>query len=184
MLEQALDTMQQDAETGGKTREEAEADRRKLLSGELLVEGDEEVDEEEEIGIAGDLARQMVPIKTQEKAASLSIRSLPVPKEDAEILRKIGCPVVSDDDVKLVGVKEPVKKDVKPFVSAKITFRRKMDIVELDANGRIVDKGDEDFTPSSGWTGRKAGFEFKLGERGLGYYRTGKKVVVPSNTAY
>ena len=34
------------------------------------------------------------------------------------------------------------------------------------------------------WTGRKAGFEFKLGERGLGYYRTGKTVRVPSNTAY
>ena len=68
--------------------------------------------------------------------------------------------------------------------SAKIIFKTKWDIVELDPNGRIVDKGDADFTPSPKWTGRVAGFEFKLGERGLGYYRTGKKVVVPSNTAY
>jgi hypothetical protein len=36
--------------------------------------------------------------------------------------------------------------------------------------------------PSLKWIGRKGGFEFKLGERGLGYYRTGTKVVVPINT--
>jgi hypothetical protein len=70
------------------------------------------------------------------------------------------------------------------FPVYRIRFREKFDIVELDANGHVVDKGDDDFMPSKGWIGRKAGFEFKLGERGLGYYRTGKKVVVPSNTAY
>ena len=48
----------------------------------------------------------------------------------------------------------------------------------------LVTLGDDDFTPSLKWTGRKGGFEFKLGERGLGYYRTGQKVVVPSNVAY
>jgi poly(A) polymerase len=57
-------------------------------------------------------------------------------------------------------------------------------IVELDAFGYIVDKGDEDYQPSHTWVGRKAGFEFKVGERGLGYYRTGTPVVVPSNVAY
>jgi hypothetical protein len=57
-------------------------------------------------------------------------------------------------------------------------FPREADIVELDAaNGYVIDKGDDDFCPSKQWTGRKAGFEFKLSERGLGYYRTGKKVV-------
>ena len=71
-----------------------------------------------------------------------------------------------------------------PLQRVTINFRKKFDIVELDANGFVIDKGDEDFTPSRTWTGRKAGFEFKLGERGLGYYRSGKKVVVPSNTAY
>jgi len=68
--------------------------------------------------------------------------------------------------------------------SLKIEFRTQFDIVDLDADGHVIDKGDEDFTRSRSWTGRKAGFEFKLGERGLGYYRTGKKVRVPSNTAY
>jgi hypothetical protein len=57
-------------------------------------------------------------------------------------------------------------------------------MVQLDVYGHVIDMGDDDFTPSKSWIGRKAGFEFKLGERGLGYYRTGKKVVVPSNTAY
>jgi len=191
LLEQALDTMQQDTEAAAKTREEAEADRRKLLAGELLVEGDEESDEEDETGYAVDLARQgMMPSKKKAKTGPSSIRSLPLPKEDAELLRKVGCPLVSDEETKIVGVnqvlpwRKPAEGDSKPLRSAKITFRTKFDIVELDANGRIVDKGDDDFTPSSGWTGRVAGFEFKLGERGLGYYRTGKKVVIPSNTAY
>lgn len=183
MLEQALDTMQQGADAGAKTREEAEAERRKLLAGEYLDVGEAvESDDEDETGYAGDLTRQVVP--TKKVKASVSIRSLPLPKEDAELLKKLGCPVVSDEETKLVGIKESVKDSVKPMARAKITFRKKFDIVELDANGRIVDKGDEDFEPSKSWTGRKAGFEFKLGERGLGYYRTGKKVVIPSNTAY
>jgi hypothetical protein len=67
---------------------------------------------------------------------------------------------------------------------ATIKFATSFDIVELDFNGHVIDKGNDDYMPSKEWAGRKAGFEFKLGERGLGYYRTGKKVVVPSNTAY
>ena len=190
LLEQALDTMQQDTEVKIKTREEAEADRRKLLAGELLEEGDEESDEEDETGYAVDLAVQsMLPLKKKTSGGATSIRSLPVPKEDAELLRKVGCPIVSDEETKIIGVNQvlPWRKhsDKKPIAKrVKITFRTKFDIVELDVNGRIVDKGDEDYTPSAKWIGRKAGFEFKLGERGLGYYRTGKKVVIPSNTAY
>ena len=67
---------------------------------------------------------------------------------------------------------------------ASIQFRTKFDIVELDAAGHVIDTGDNDFAPSKTWAGRKTGFEFKLSERGLGYYRTGKKVIVPSNNAY
>ena len=67
---------------------------------------------------------------------------------------------------------------------ATIKFAKQFDIVELDAHGHVVDKGDNDFNPSKTWAGRRAGFEFKLGERGLGYYRTGKKEVVPSNRSY
>jgi len=70
----------------------------------------------------------------------------------------------------------PTKMEVK--------FCTNFDVVELDSQGYIVDKGDDDFQPSITWIGRKPGFEFKLGERGVGYYRTGKKVVVPSNIAY
>jgi hypothetical protein len=185
LLESALDTMQQDV--GAKTREEAEADRQKLLAGELLVEGDEQSDDEDETGYTGDGARHMM-LPSKKKTEPTSIRSLPLSKEDAELLREVGVPIVSDEETKIVGGNEVLPwrqpDESKPLKSAKIKFRTKFDIVELDANGRIVDKGDEDFTPSSGWTGRKAGFEFKLGARGLGYYRTGKKVVVPSNTAY
>ena len=61
---------------------------------------------------------------------------------------------------------------------------KKGDVVELDAHGHVIDKGDDDFLPSKQWIGRKAGFEFKMGQRGLGYYRTGKPVIVPSNTMY
>ena len=131
------------------------------------------------------------------------IRALPMKEEAAEVLRKAGYTVVSDaeteativggnmptpfrskiDDDEKSGGDETAKKNKKK-PKASILFRTKFDIVELDAAGFVIDKGDADFAPSKTWRGRKAGFEFKLGERGLGYYRTGKKVVVPSNTAY
>merc|ERR1719253_711049 len=47
LLESALDQIQEDEAAGpGKTHEEAEKDRKKLLAGELLVEGGEEDDDE------------------------------------------------------------------------------------------------------------------------------------------
>jgi hypothetical protein len=197
LLEHALDAIQQDASTGAKTREEAEADRQKLLAGALLVEGDVLSDEDDETGYMGDGARQILlpAVKVKSNSAKRDIRSLPLGEEEAEILRKAGCAIVSDEDTTIVGgdmilpwrrpeVVEGNSHEKKPIAFAKINFLTKFDIVELDANGYVVDKGDEDFTPSLKWSGRKAGFEFKLGERGLGYYRTGKKVVVPSNTAY
>ena len=202
LLESALDTLQ-DAETGErKTREEAEADRQKLLSGELLVEGEDAPSDDEHMGYTGDGARQSFLVKPKLQKSNdngtssrKDIRSLPLADDEAEILRRAGYTIVSDADeeTKVIGgnmptpfrqipqIKEQSTRVAKRF---KIKFRTKFDIVELDANGHVIDKGDEDYTPSKNWIGRKAGFEFKLGERGLGYYRTGKKVVVPSNTAY
>jgi hypothetical protein len=95
-----------------------------------------------------------------------------------------------DEDTKIIGGNMPAPFRSRPegqkeaMGKVKIVFRTKFDVVQLDANGHIVDKGDDDYAPSKKWAGRKAGFEFKLGERGLGYYRTGKKVIIPSNTAY
>jgi hypothetical protein len=191
LLESALDTIQDAGEA--KTREEAEADRQKLLAGELLVEGEDgNESEEDEYGYTDDRARHSIAQRHKEQGHN-DIRSLPVPEEDAEMLRKLGFAFVGDDEMKVVGANmsppwqstELLVDDSKAeFPVYRIRFREKFDIVELDANGHVVDKGDDDFMPSKGWIGRKAGFEFKLGERGLGYYRTGKKVVVPSNTAY
>ena len=55
----------------------------------------------------------------------------------------------------------------------KINFRSKFNVIELTPDGRVVDLGDDDYTPSSRWTGRRGGFEYKRGIRGVGYYRTG-----------
>ena len=197
LLESALDTFQ---DMGAqKTREEAEDYRRKLLAGELLVEGEGEVpsDDEDWGYTGGDGARQSIHMKpkVQESTGSAhkDIRALPMAEDEAEILRKAGYTVVSDADeeTKIIGGNtlppfrsRPKSEHGERIGSLMIKFRIKPDIVELDANGHIIDKGDDDFSPSKKWNGRKAGFEFKLGERGLGYYRTGRKVVVPSNTAY
>ena len=214
LLENALDTLQ-DSEGGErKTREDAEADRKKLLSGELLVEGAAiTAGDDEDLDFTGDgeegrrsfvVNNAKLRSRQTEEEAKLykDIRALPIKEEEAELLRKAGYTVVSDAEVEatIVGgnmptpfrskvVKDENGEEISANTHAKklkgsIQFRTKFDMVELDANGLIVDKGDNDFTPSKSWKGRMAGFEFKLGERGLGYYRTGKKVVVPSNTAY
>jgi hypothetical protein len=190
LLESVFDTLQ-DTETGErKTREEAEADRQKLLAGELEVEEDYVPSDDEDLGYTGDGAREsyLVVPKKATGHRHKDIRALPLAEDEAEILRKAGYTVVSDADeeTKVIGGNLPKPEDQQqPIIGKmKIKFRTKFDIVELDANGHVIDKGDEDFAPSKTWIGRKAGFEFKLGVRGVGYYRTGKKVVIPSNTAY
>jgi len=191
LLESALDKIQDSAGVvQHKTREEAEIDRQKLLAGELLHDEDVEVKTEQQ-------DRKLTPEEMEE-----------------EILRNSGVVIVSDDEATIVGgnkilpwrygyknaagvkKEEPdqkeEKEDQKESKPAQLVrtkrvafkFKTKFDVVELDESGRVIDKGDDDFTPSLKWTGRKGGFEFKLGERGLGYYRTGKKVVIPSNMAY
>jgi len=204
LLESALDTIQDDAEEGAaKTREEAEADRRKLLAGEML-EGEaddeqrpDESDEDDYDAYTTDRGRHSLLMKHANNPAERlrDKRMLPLDEEEAEVLKKLGYSIVSDDESKVLGANlippwrsdrdtAEAGEDEGPPPKMKIKFLTKFDIVQLDARGRVIDRGDENFTPSKTWTGRKAGFEFKLGERGLGYYRTGAKVVVPSNTAY
>lgn len=194
LLESALDKIQDGAGVAQhKSREEAEIDRQKLLAGELLHDEDD----------VGD-----VVVKTEEEDRKLTQEEM-----EKEILRQSGFVIVSDEEATIVGgnkilpwrygyngavgiKKENLdqkedkgdEKDSKPtsLVTSRVSFKfkTKFDVVELDDSGKIIDKGDDDFTPSLKWIGRKGGFEFKLGERGLGYYRSGKKVVIPSNTAY
>ncbi|KAL3944710.1 MAG: hypothetical protein SGBAC_001225 [Bacillariaceae sp.] len=193
LLENALHTIQESEPGERKTREEAEADRQKLFAGDLEENDDYVPSDDEDMAYAGDGARRNFFVLPKSARKHTDIRSLPLPEDQAEILRKAGYTIVSDidEETKTIGgnMQTPFRQIVTPaetrkIKNLKIEFRSKFDIVELDANGRIVDKGDEDFSPSRTWTGRKAGFEFKLGERGLGYYRTGKTVRVPSNTAY
>ena len=202
LLESALDQIQEDEAAGaGKTREEAEKDRKKLLAGELLVEGGEEDDDEaDDYAFLADVRNaNVLPAEGRSQAA----KEAAIRDKEAEILKRAGYTVISDDEVPTIGGnmvlpwREPeavsgVKKEEEGGSAAApkkrptvgIKFKTPFDVVELDADGYVVDKGDADFQPSKKWTGRRGGFEFKLGERGMGYYRTGKKVVVPSNTAY
>lgn len=197
LLESALDTIQEAEGGERKTREEAEAEKRKLLEGELLEQGPYESDGDE--AYTGDYRDSVVPRAKKEPKKSKNKYFLPIPDEDAELLAKLGINIVSDDETQIIGLGLPPpwkigksedaeqEKEIEgPRFTKKsrIIFKTKFDIVELDANGYVIDMGDEDFAPSKTWIGRKAGFEFKLGLRGLGYYRTGKKVVVPSNIAY
>ncbi len=181
LLENALDTIQNEAGESGKTREEAALDRKKLLAGELLTEGGGDAGEDDGGDYFGtndgkDWTAKNTKIKT-------------LAEEEADILRNSGYIIISDDDAEAIGgnIVHPwrdIKEEDKKKPTAEIRFTTKFDIIELDVNGYVVDKGDEDFTPSTKWIGRRPGFEFKLGERGLGYYKTGKKVRVPSNTSY
>jgi len=200
LLENALDAIQQDTGEGTrKTREEAELDRQKLLAGELLVEGGGNGEDDGEDDDNGMEFRRT-------DGAQTNVMS--IAEREAEILRRSGYSVVSEDETMVAGddLVLPWRKHAASAVSSqsistkkedtdggskkqkstsmKIEFRTKFDVVDLDEDGFIIDKGDDNFTPSISWTGRRPGFEFKLGERGLGYYRTGAKVVVPSNNAY
>ena len=195
LLENALDAIQ--AEAGeGKSREEAERDRQKLLAGELLVEGGAEEEEEEDLAYGPDGARF-----GGMNHANNSSKILSIADRENEVLRRSGYNVVSEDEFNVVGadiilpwrrrslqkqndMSTTKKEENSVLAKNPIEFKTKFDVVELDDNGFVIDKGDEDFSPTQTWQGRRPGFEFKLGERGLGYYRTGKKVQVPSNTAY
>ena len=158
--------------------------------------------DENAVGYTKDEARQVLLQKTmkeeEEKDSNERKSILDVPDDVKEALKKIGYNIVSDDEAIIIGANMiPPWRHQSTIQSSdanartstipsfiKVRFRERFDMVELDAFGHVIDNGDDDFKPSKSWIRRKDGFEFKLGERGLGYYRTGKKVVVPSNTAY
>ena len=159
--------------------------------------------DENAVGYTKDEARQVKlqkVVKGDEVEVDIKERKsvLDVPDDVKEALKKLGYNIVSDDEAVIIGANmiPPWRhRSILPNGDAiahssnapsyiKVRFREKFDMVELDAFGHVIDTGDNDFKPSKSWIGRRDGFEFKLGERGLGYYRTGKKVVVPSNTAY
>jgi poly(A) polymerase len=202
-IEEETDELANVFNTAGesKSRAEAEAEKEKLLAGDdesAREEDYESSNEENAVGYAKDEVRQIIlPSRTKQEKTTKWIdkRSLPVPDDVLETLQKLGYNIVDDDHAQILGnnLLPPWKHpnyeyagSTHGFSPTKVTIRflEKFDIVELDALGHVIDKGDDDFTPSKTWLGRKAGFEFKLGERGLGYYRTGRPVVVPSNTAY
>ena len=175
LLESALDTIQDDGEGERKTREEAEAEKRKLLDGALLDEAPYESAEEE---YTGDYRDSVMPLAKKEAKKAKNKYFLPIPDEDAELLKKMGINIVSDDETQMIGSgmlppwRHPSTNDEKKKAKGKglvltkksrIIFKEKFDIVELDHNGHVIDTGDEDFSPSKKWIGRKAGFEFKLG---------------------
>ena len=189
LLESALDTIQEEGDA--KTREEAEVDRQKLLSGEQIDKQEVDRDDEsveDEYGYMTD-RNQPTLVATRPNSDK---RSLPPTEDELEILQKLGYSVVTDDESKLIGgnMEGPWHSATSNVDLASriervtIKFLQPFDVVELDPLGHVIDKGDEDFMPTKNWGGRKPGFEFKLGERGLGYYRTGKIVAIPSNTVY
>jgi hypothetical protein len=139
-LESALDMLQDDEGVATKTREEAEMDRQKLLAGLQWDEDEEAVDE-----------------KMNE-----SKRKQTVQEREAEILRRSGLVIVSDDEATVIGgnrilpwrlgykssigaakkeeegseaTDEKTELIVKPRVAIK--FKTQFDgLVELDANGK------------------------------------------------
>ena len=185
LLESALDTAMQNSDQPEPFMEERP-----------MVEPDGYESDENAVGYKDDVRQVILPKNVKEEERYKDKRSLPVPDEVAEALRQVGVHMVSDDEAVVLGgggtsafsghFRSDTLEVASSLLPSRVTirFREKFDMVELDALGHVIDKGDEDFTPSPSWIGRRAGFEFKLGERGLGYYRTGKKVVVPSNTAY
>jgi hypothetical protein len=197
LLVTALDTIQNKEGGEDDTLQPKEGD---AAVGDVPDENGYESDENA-VGYTKDEVRQVKLqklIKEEEIVKEEKKSDLAVPDDVAEALKKIGYNVVSDDEVAILGTnmippwqhrsamnenKLTIRKDEFPSY-VKIRFREKFDMVKLDAYGHVIDTGDDNFKPSKTWIGRRDGFEFKLGERGLGYYRTGKAVVVPSNTAY
>lgn len=163
------------------TKEESE-----LVVEETGVDKDGyESDDENVVGYSKDEVKQVIG-HTKNKSELNKFkgkRMLPVPDDVSKALKRLGYNLCEESEMNVIGSIKETKEPIRA-TAGKITFLDKFDIVELDQDGRVIDKGDDDFSPSKSWIGRKPGFEFKLGERGLGYYRTGKEVVVPSNTTY
>jgi hypothetical protein len=199
LLETALDTLRQpdDGDNNGTGGEQGPTASNAAEQAEAELDEDGYQSDENVVGYNKDDVRQgafqqkimpRMETSNNNNVKIINTRCLPVAEELARALELLGMPIVPDNEVEVIGAVPPVTSPpVKPENSdnvIKFSLMDNFDIVELDENGHVIDKGDENFTPSNTWIGRKPGFEFKLGERGLGYYRTGKKVVVPSNMAY
>jgi hypothetical protein len=194
LLEHALDELQGETSQGlTKSREEAERDRQKLLSGEGFDQGEDEmetgdshrVEDDDEPGYGPDGARRLVVDAQPNQDYENNLIS--IAERENEVLRRSGLNIIPDDEKEVLGgnrVHPWRNLDTVQMAPVNIVLHTKFDVVELDVNGKVVDVGDDDFMPSLRWAGRRPGFEFKLGERGLGYYRTGRPVVVPSNLGY
>lgn len=112
---------------------------------------------------------------------------------DVELLQAAGFDANEDDDDKMVlNIGVPVWREVKRKredggeggVGGRGGLRIKLtttfeNVTPIDDDGIILDEGSENFVPQSKWGGRKGGFEFKRGVRGVGYYRSGVEVTMP-----
>ena len=179
LLERALDGMNQGEM---KTREEAERERQMLLEGDFLGEDDADNDEVN----AEILARAGFKVDEGEREVELKIEvpvwRLPPHKRTAVAMSAAvgggwgGGPALAR--VKLEEENATSEERPKVVFVFKTPFTS---VVELDADGAVVDTGDDNYKPCKSFAGRMGGFEFKMGERGLGYYKTGVKVVLPAN---
>ena len=154
LLENALDALGGGA---GRTRAEAERERERLLNEGEYIEADDETRDAERLKDAG------------------------FDGEGTEVVvLKIGTPewrvkrAVSPDEGEAGGAKKVRRLEI--IMKTKFSH-----VVELDGDGNIVDKGDDNFRPERKFKGRMGGFEFKNGSRGVGYYKTGVAVQRPSN---
>jgi len=139
-LQSALDNI------GGKEREQAEAERAALMTGEDVLTEDAK---DEEILVKLGLLNGEAELGEFEKRVELKVK----------IPEWRGAKFEKDEQV---GRKR-----------MKINFKSKFNVIELTPDGSVVDIGDDDYQPSERWRGRRGGFEYKKGIRGVGYYRTG-----------
>ena len=112
---------------------------------------------------------------------------------DVELLQAAGFDANEDDDDRVeLKISVPVWREEKrkreddgeEVGGLKIKLKTAFEnIVPIDDDGIIVDVGGENFVPTKRWEGRKGGFEFKRGVRGVGYYRTGVEVGQVSRAA-
>ena len=90
-----------------KTREEAEADRQRLLAEDILEEeegGGFEAESDEEAGYIGDGSRVTSFVVTK-KSTHKDGRSLALGEQEAEVLKNLGYSIFSDDECKILGAK-------------------------------------------------------------------------------
>ena len=107
------------------------------------------------------------------KAGYLGLES--VTDKDGEIYTIVGIVPEwrrEEGERKKTSENENKKKSKKKRLKLEFKAETFAGVVKYDANGRPVDRGDENYKPQMKFTGGMEGWEFKLGKRGLGYYKT------------